>query len=126
MLVELQTGAPLFPGSSDVDQLWRSLCCLCSPSFGCAAAVSQCPMFAVSGRPGFRVQTLNPKRFAVLPVCLSPCKQEVTNASDWVSGPGDGGQLLQTHAQPSCRCMCRSRQSCRTLQAQACLTGKAR
>ena len=48
MLVELQTGAPLFPGASDVDQLWRSLCCLCSPSFGYAAAVSHSPMFAVS------------------------------------------------------------------------------
>ena len=51
MLVELQTGAPLFPGSSDVDQLWRSLCCLASPSFGYASAVAQCPNFAVRLSP---------------------------------------------------------------------------
>ena len=47
MLVELQTGQPLFPGASDVDQLWKILQCLCSPSFGCAACVARHPTFAV-------------------------------------------------------------------------------
>ena len=47
MLVELETGAPLFPGTSDVDQLWRILQSLCSPSLGYAAAVHAHPMFKV-------------------------------------------------------------------------------
>ena len=47
MLVELETGAPLFPGSSDVDQLWCILQCLCSPSLGYAGSVQSQAMFKV-------------------------------------------------------------------------------
>ena len=48
MLVELHTGQPLFPGASDVDQLWKILQCLCSPSFGFAPSVARHPTFMVS------------------------------------------------------------------------------
>lgn len=47
MLVELETGAPLFPGTSDVDQLWRIMQCLCSASVGYAGIVHAQPTLKV-------------------------------------------------------------------------------
>ena len=50
MLVEMYTGSPLFPGDSDVDQLWLILKCLGRLAPRHAAAMAAHPSFAV--RPG--------------------------------------------------------------------------
>ncbi len=45
MLVEMHTGAPLFPGDSDVDQLWLILKCLGRLAPRHAAAMAAHPSF---------------------------------------------------------------------------------
>lgn len=47
MLVEIATGAPLFPGESDIDQLWHIIKCFGTVSPGHRAFMAASPVRAV-------------------------------------------------------------------------------
>ena len=103
MAVEMATGAPLFPGESDADQLWRIVRCVGSltPGHTAAAAVNPhlvakaaggrvpgAPPTAGEARPlGARFPGFPPAFLALLAACLHPDPARRSTAADLVNLP---------------------------------------
>jgi cyclin-dependent kinase-like len=103
MAVEMATGAPLFPGESDADQLWRIVRCVgaLTPGHTAAAAVnphlaSKAPAGRVPGVPpppgearplAARFPCFPPDFLALLAACLHPDPARRASAADLLALP---------------------------------------